>query len=104
MKKDIQIGLAVIAIFSICGNCGIIMAAENEEEIMLADPTIFPYEGKYYMAGTQVGNPAGFTVYESDNLINWYSTDSLPNLSVGFVLGPESQLITRLPIFQSRTV
>ncbi len=83
MKKDIQIGLAVIAIFSICGNCGIIMAAENEEEIMLADPTIFPYEGKYYMAGTQGGNPAGFTVYESDNLINWYSTDSLPNLSVG---------------------
>lgn len=83
MKTDIQIGLAIIAVIGLCGDCGTVKADTHKEELMLADPTVFPGNGKYYMAGTQGGNPAGFTVYESDDLINWSATDSLPNLSVG---------------------
>lgn len=75
--------MTAIAIFGICSACGVKPQVINDEEIMLADPTIIHYNGKFYMAGTQGGNPVGFTVYESDDLKNWIPTDSVPNLSVG---------------------
>ena len=49
-------------------------------EINIRDPFILPHEGKYYMFGSRVGNPAdgggwgrqlGFDVYVSDNLQDW---------------------------------
>lgn len=53
----------------------------RREEINIRDPFILPFEGKYYMYGTRVGNPAveggawgeqkGFDVYISDDLVNW---------------------------------
>ena len=30
----------------------------RREEINIRDPFILPFEGKYYMYGTRVGNPA----------------------------------------------
>lgn len=83
MKKYVTIGAAAMAVLCGCYACGISSSANDNEEIMLADPTIFPLDGKFYMAGTQGGNPAGFTVYESDDLRHWTSSDSIPNLSVG---------------------
>ncbi len=45
-------------------------------ELLLADPTIFTIDGVYYMAGTQPGNPPGFTVFKSDDLLHWKSTSA----------------------------
>lgn len=83
MQKYLQIVIASIAIIGSCCACGVTSLVTDENEILLADPTIFPYNGKYYMAGTQGGDRPGFTVYESTNLINWTPTDSIPNLSIG---------------------
>jgi len=38
-------------------------------KITLADPTIFPDQGKYYLYGTS--SNSGFEVYQSDDLSNW---------------------------------
>ncbi len=53
-------------------------------DLLLADPTIYLLDGKYYMAGTQQGNP-GFNVLESDDLLTWRvtSTDGTPQLCPG---------------------
>ena len=61
------------------------MADKATGELLLADPTVINIEGKYYMAGTQPGNPPGFTVLESDDLLHWRSTsaDGLPQLTPG---------------------
>ena len=40
-----------------------------QEPIALADPTIFPDNGKYYLYGTS--SDKGFEVYESSDLKNW---------------------------------
>ncbi len=48
--------------------CG---AAAQEKEICFADPTIFVEDGKYYMTGTRSGEPAGFAVLESEDLVHW---------------------------------
>lgn len=42
--------------------------------IFLADPTVFVENGKYYMTGTRGGNPAGFTLLESQDLKHWRYT------------------------------
>lgn len=47
------------------------IADPDNGELLLADPTIFLLEGKYYMAGTQPGDPPGFNVLLSDDLITW---------------------------------
>lgn len=54
-------------------------------DLLLADPTIFLLDGKYYMAGTQNGNP-GFNVLQSDDLLLWQPTsaDMLPQLEPGY--------------------
>lgn len=72
--------MAVVA-SAFCG--GVTAIAQSNEGLFLADPTIINHNGKYYLAGTQGGRPAGFTIYESDNLKSWKATDSVPNLSVG---------------------
>lgn len=52
----------------------------KREEIRIRDPFILPYEGKYYMYGSRVGEPyegapwgtqTGFDVYVSTDLENW---------------------------------
>ena len=52
----------------------------KREEIRIRDPFILPYEGKYYMYGSRVGDPCatspwgaqrGFDVYVSADLENW---------------------------------
>lgn len=86
MKNYFQFGMAAIAILGgccACVNCGNNSQAETGEELLLADPTIINLNGHYYLAGTQGGDPAGFTIYESDDLQTWKATDSLPNLEVG---------------------
>ncbi len=85
MKKIFQLGLVVTTILigcSGCGNCGNNLQPVNGEELLLADPTIINLNGKYYLAGTQGGKPAGFSVYVSEDLQNWEAADSLPNLEV----------------------
>ncbi|QKJ30700.1 family 43 glycosylhydrolase [Mucilaginibacter mali] len=44
-------------------------AQSGKDTIKLADPTIFNNDGTYYLYGT--GNPNGFPVYTSTDLINW---------------------------------
>lgn len=39
--------------------------------INIRDPFVLPYEGKYYMYGTRVGDVNGFDVYVSKDLENW---------------------------------
>ncbi|MBD5224484.1 MAG: family 43 glycosylhydrolase [Bacteroidales bacterium] len=53
--------------------------AERARQIFLADPTVYAEDGKYYMAGTRGGSPAGFTMLESCDLKHWaYArTDSM---------------------------
>ncbi len=53
--------------------------AERALQIFLADPTVYAEDGKYYMAGTRGGSPAGFTMLESCDLKHWaYArTDSM---------------------------
>ena len=43
--------------------------AATDKDIPLADPTIFFYDGTYYLYGT--GNPNGFKVYTSKDLKTW---------------------------------
>ena len=40
-------------------------------ELLLADPTIYLSDGKYYMAGTLPDSSKGFIILESDDLLNW---------------------------------
>ncbi len=39
--------------------------------INIRDPFVLPYEGKYYMYGTRVGDTNGFDVYVSEDLESW---------------------------------
>lgn len=77
MKKYIAIARLIVALN------GTIACAQDNNELFLADPTIYSLDGKYYLAGTQGGRPAGFTIYESADLKSWHATDSIPNLMVG---------------------
>ena len=48
------------------------VATNDTSVISLADPTIFPYKGVYYLYGTVEGNADnGFQVYHSRDLKNW---------------------------------
>ena len=57
----------------------------SSHEVLLADPTVYRLGDRYYMAGTQPGQPQGFTVLVSDDLTHWSSTspDRLPQLTPG---------------------
>ena len=56
--------------------------------ILLADPTIFCEDGKYYLYGTSASGPSGrFEVYVSDDLDTWQGP--LGTLD-GYVLSPET--------------
>lgn len=55
------------------------------EQIFLADPTIFYYEGTYYLYGTHTVNE-GFIVYTSTDLENW---NGPAGVSDGFALRKE---------------
>lgn len=48
-------------------------SGQQQDEIFLADPTIYVEQGKYYLTGTgETGSGvAGFTVLESTDLRNW---------------------------------
>jgi beta-xylosidase len=73
--KIVQVCFAVFAClyFSACGqkreqaNATI----EKTTDILLADPTVFLYDGVYYLYGTDGTADFGFPVYESDDLITW---------------------------------
>lgn len=65
----------------------------KRENIRIRDPFILPYEGKYYMYGTRVGNPTeaepwgkqvGFDVYISDDLENWSEPKSVFEITEKF--------------------
>ena len=47
-------------------------------EITFADPTIYAENGKFYLAGTRGGSPAGFVMLESTNLTDWQLSTSNP--------------------------
>lgn len=50
-------------------------------EITYADPTIYAENGKFYLAGTRGGSPAGFVMLESENLTDWrLSTSNLTGM------------------------
>ena len=62
------------------------MRSMKREEIKIRDPFILPYEGKYYMYGSRVGEPCaispwgaqtGFDVYVSTDLENWSEPKSV---------------------------
>lgn len=46
-------------------------AANPSDEIFLADPTIYPENGRYYLTGTRDARPPGFALLESDDLLAW---------------------------------
>lgn len=45
--------------------------SRESQEILFADPTIFAENGKYYLTGTRNREPLGFTLLESEDLLNW---------------------------------
>lgn len=93
MGKNISKAMAAMATLASLAGCGAASgtSADGQKDILLADPTIFTLDGKYFLAGTQGGNPPGFTVYESDDLKSWTPTDSIPNLAAGTsVFGTEN--------------
>lgn len=51
MKKYIAIAGLIVALN------GTIACAQDNNELFLADPTIYSLAGKYYLAGTQGGRP-----------------------------------------------
>lgn len=72
------VGAAVIALgagIASCGNNKTQAAAEEQQvqghEIFFADPTIYTENGKYYLTGTRSGDPQGFVLLESDDLLTW---------------------------------
>jgi len=46
---------------------------QTTDTLQLADPTIFPHNGKFYLYGT--GSPDGFQVYISEDLKSWKLSD-----------------------------
>lgn len=49
-----------------------LLPVKDSTPLLLADPTIFTYEGKYYAYGTNGANAnLGIPVYTSDDLVNW---------------------------------
>lgn len=70
----------LIAMFAMCGTS--ISAQDTAEEIFIADPTIMPWKGKYYLTGTSDREGTRtFRVLESDDLKTWHPKGV--NLSVG---------------------
>lgn len=53
-------------------------------EINIRDPFVLPYEGKYYMYGSRVGEQKGFDVYVSENLKIWSEPKSVFESFDGF--------------------
>ena len=44
---------------------------KNVLDLLLADPTVFAEDGKFYAAGTRSYGPQGFTMLESSDLKTW---------------------------------
>lgn len=65
MKQLVIFALMVVVAWQV--------GAQEKEEIFFADPTIYHEGGKYYMTGTggSRGGPAGFSMLESNDLVNW---------------------------------
>ncbi len=59
----------------------------SQNEIYFADPTIYTENGKYYLSGTKNSKPVGFTLMESENLIEWKDID---NSNSGFIAKPNN--------------
>ena len=53
-------------------------------DINIRDPFVLPFEGKYYMYGSRVGEQLGFDVYISDDLENWDKSESVFEIFDGF--------------------
>ena len=56
-----------------------------DDDVFFADPTITVIDGVYYLAGTQGGNPPGFTILRSEDLQTWTpaASDSILNITPG---------------------
>ena len=71
--------VAILCLTFYHGICqtGSAQAIEKDMQVIhLADPTIFPYGGKFYLYGTVEGNTGkGFLVYVSDDLKKWKLSD-----------------------------
>ncbi|HTN39470.1 MAG TPA: glycoside hydrolase family 43 protein [Arachidicoccus sp.] len=79
-KSILQVLGLVVLILSMYGCHGSKQLTSTEIEkkaIALADPTIFPYNGSYYLYGTAGDNRsnAGFPSFYSRDLKHWYSVD-----------------------------
>lgn len=61
--------LVILSGKSFASNIGRDLKNPGADSIFLADPTIFHYQGKYYLYGT--GGSNGFLVYESSDLKTW---------------------------------
>jgi len=72
---------------ALANHCSIPMRSENNcsqgrapekrtpgDTLTIADPTIFPYQGKYYLMGTSGDHSVtrGFKAFESEDLIHWH--------------------------------
>ncbi|MCM1448911.1 MAG: glycoside hydrolase family 43 protein [Clostridiales bacterium] len=76
--KKILINIVTLALISLqavsCSGAGLGQTTGRSEGcglIELADPTIYVYDGKYYLTGTAGNSNMGFDLYESDDLQNW---------------------------------
>lgn len=61
--------LALLVLSGIIGGASGVQADENE--VFLADPTIFSSNGKFYLTGTRNVDPEGFSLLESEDLKHW---------------------------------
>ena len=53
-----------------------IIKINAQKEIFFADVSIYSENGKYYLSGTRTGQPPGFKLLESENLIDWHKFDN----------------------------
>ncbi len=80
--KRLFISVMLVGFFGEAAQCQFSMYA-SDSVIHLADPTIFPYKGIYYLYGTVEGaTNKGFTGYRSTDLQSW----SLLKNDSGYVL------------------
>lgn len=54
-----------------CTGSGQKSAEASASEIFYADPTVFEENGTYFLTGTRGGEPRGFALLESTDLVNW---------------------------------
>lgn len=71
-KVHIFSSVLFAAIIASCSGSRQESAEASVCEIFYADPTVFEENGTYYLTGTRGGEPRGFALLESTDLVNWH--------------------------------